>query len=64
MIELHSLTGKKFTLNSELIKSLETVPDTVITLTSSEKLLVTESPEEIVARIVEFRRKVEGPSWT
>ena len=64
MIELHSLTGKKFTLNSELIKSLETVPDTVITLTSSEKLLVTESPEEIVARIVEFRRKVGGPSWT
>ena len=44
--------------SSDLIKFVEQSPDTVITLLSGEKILVQEPVNEIVARIVEFRRRV------
>ena len=44
--------------SSDLIKAIEQSPDTVITLLNGEKLLVREPVNEIVARIVEFRRRV------
>ena len=40
------------------IKAIEQSPDTVITLLNGEKILVQEPVNEIVARIVEFRRRV------
>jgi len=44
--------------SSDLIKFVEQSPDTVITLLNGEKILVQEPVNEIVARIVEFRRRV------
>ena len=58
MIKVTRLGGRPFYLNSDLIESLEAVPDTTIQLTTGKKVLVTEPPEEIVRRIVEFRRDI------
>ena len=58
MIQLTRLNQKPITLNSDLIKLVESAPDTVITLISGEKFVVLESAETIVGLVVEFRRRL------
>ncbi|MBC7344100.1 MAG: flagellar FlbD family protein [Clostridia bacterium] len=58
MIEVTSLNGRKLIINADLIESLESVPETVITLTNGKKLLVVEPPDEIVERITLYRRRL------
>lgn len=55
MITLHRLNGSEYTLNAELIKSVETSPDTIITLLSGEKLVVKESVSEVCDRIIRYK---------
>ena len=43
MIDVTKVNGKKFTLNSRLIETIEETPDTVITLTTGKKIIVKES---------------------
>lgn len=62
MIALTRLNHKEVLLNSDLIETIETTPDTVITLTTGQKLMVLESSEEVVDRIVTFRRMILNPS--
>jgi flagellar protein FlbD len=45
-------------LNSDLIEHIDVTPDTVITLTTGQILRVLESADEVIERIVEFRRRV------
>jgi flagellar protein FlbD len=47
-------------LNSDLIEHIETTPDTVISLTNGQKLVVLETVDEIIDRVVEFRRRIRG----
>ena len=58
MIQLTRLNNQPLAVNSDLIKFVEQAPDTVITLVTGEKLVVRESAEEVIERIVEFRRSV------
>lgn len=58
MIRLSRLNGKEFILNCELIKYLESTPDTVITLTTGEKLMVHESVDEVVERTMKYRQAI------
>ena len=58
MIRLTRLNSHALTINSDLIKFIENAPDTVLTLTSGEKIVVRESTEEVLARIIAFRRAV------
>jgi flagellar protein FlbD len=58
MIQLTRLNNKPLAVNSDLIKLVEQSPDTLVTLITGEKIVVRESAEEIIARIVEFRRSV------
>ncbi len=58
MVRLTHLNGKEFYLNSDLLLCLESTPDTLLVMTSGEKILVKESPEEVVDRIVGFRRRI------
>ena len=55
MIELARLNKKAFYLNSDLIETIEATPDTVITLTNGKKLVVSDSTEDIINKIAEFR---------
>ena len=58
MIQLTRLNNKPLIVNSDLIKFVEQSPDTLITLITGEKIVVRERAEEVLARIVEFRRSV------
>jgi flagellar protein FlbD len=66
VIQLTRLNGNPIALNSDLIKFVETAPDTVITLISGEKVIVRESSEDVIHRIVDFRRAVIAglPAWS
>jgi uncharacterized protein YlzI (FlbEa/FlbD family) len=58
MIKLTRLNNQPLAINSDLIKFVEQAPDTVITLITGEKLVVRESAEEVLQRIVGFRRAI------
>ncbi|QJW46938.1 flagellar FlbD family protein [bacterium BFN5] len=45
-----------FVLNAELIETIEETPDTVVTLTNGKKLIVEESMDELVRRVMDYRR--------
>jgi uncharacterized protein YlzI (FlbEa/FlbD family) len=60
VIRLHRLghPDEDLHLNPDLIVSVEATPDTVVTLTTTTKLLVTESPEDVVAAVRAWRSSV------
>jgi len=58
VISVTRLNGSVICLNAELIQSVEGTPDTVITLTNGAKWVVRESPDEIVERVVGYRRRI------
>jgi len=58
VIRLTRLNNQQITVNSDLIKLVESKPDTVITLINGEKLLVHEPVDEVLARVIEFRRAI------
>ena len=58
MISLTRLNHAPLVLNSDLIEHIDVTPDTVITMTTGQILRVLESADEVVRRIVDFRRKV------
>jgi flagellar protein FlbD len=62
MICLTRLNRAPVILNSDLIEHIEETPDTVIMLTTGQIVRVRESAEEIVERVVEFRRRIMCPS--
>jgi flagellar protein FlbD len=57
MITVTRFDHSEFILNADLIEFIEARPDTHITLVTGKKLLVRESTEEVVTRVVEFRRR-------
>ncbi|HEY7390142.1 MAG TPA: flagellar FlbD family protein [Bryobacteraceae bacterium] len=61
MVRLTRLNHAPMVLNSDLIERIDITPDTVITLTNGEILRVRESAEEVVRRIMEYRRNIYGP---
>ena len=61
MIALRRLNNQPIMVNADLIESLESTPDTVVTLTSGNKLLVRDTMQEIQQKIVEYQRSVRGP---
>jgi flagellar protein FlbD len=61
MIRLTRLNRAPMVLNSDLIEHIDVTPDTVITLTTGQILRVRESAEEVIRRIIGFRRQIFGP---
>lgn len=57
MIRLTRLGGQSFVLNSELIEFVDETPDTVVSLTTGKKIIVVESIDELIEKIVEYKRK-------
>ena len=56
--KFNSKTNKKgeFILNAEIIETIEETPDTVVTSTNGKKLIVDEPMDEIVRRVMKYRR--------
>ena len=69
MIVLQKLSGKEVMINSDLIECIEASPDTVITLVTGNRYVVKQSPEEVVQRVLEFKKKIfserghVAPDW-
>jgi len=63
MIHVTRLNHTPVVLNCDLIEHVETTPDTVISLTTGQKLMVLESPEEIIERVVQYRRSILSADW-
>ena len=61
MVRLTRLNHAPIVLNSDLIEHIDITPDTVITLSTGQILRVRETAEEVIQRILEFRRRVFGP---
>lgn len=56
MIKLTRLDGEEFILNADLIKYVEQRPDTFITLTSNDRIVVAETPDEVLRRTMDYQR--------
>ena len=60
MIKLTRLNGDEFVLNASLIRFVESRPDTYITLTSNDRLIVRETVDEVVKRSLEYSRTIRA----
>ena len=58
MIQVTRLDGKIYWVNPHQIESMEENPDLTISLLSGKKVVVREKPDEVISRIVEYRRKI------
>jgi flagellar protein FlbD len=58
VITLHRLNGDEMTLNAELILTVEATPDTHILMMDRRRILVTESVDEVVSAVIDYRRTV------
>ncbi|MBU5677421.1 flagellar FlbD family protein [Alkaliphilus sp. MSJ-5] len=58
MIYLKRMNNKEFVLNVDLIETIEETPDTVITLTNGHKMIVIESANEVIQKIIEYKRNI------
>jgi flagellar protein FlbD len=62
MIELNKINGATIFVNPDLIRVIEITPDTVLTFTDGEKIMVRDRPQEIIEKIVLYRRRCDsGP---
>ncbi|VBB42477.1 hypothetical protein TRIP_B200617 [uncultured Desulfatiglans sp.] len=60
MIEVTRLDNTKMWVNAALIHSLQATPDTVITFTTREKMMVREPVDEVSRRILSYHRMVHA----
>jgi len=60
MIHVTRLNHTPVVLNSDLIEHIEMTPDTVVSLTNGQKIMVLESTDEIIERVIKFRRSISS----
>lgn len=62
MIMVTRLDGTALALNADMVKYVEATPDTIITLTTDQKILVQESVQDVIDRITAYKRAIFG-AW-
>jgi len=60
MIKLTKINGVEIVVNPDLIQYIEETPDTVLTLTSDNKIVVQDRMAEIIEKVVRYRRLISG----
>ena len=60
MITVTRLDKRVVVVNAELIKMIESTPDTIISLINGDTILVRESVDEVVRRSVDYARQIRG----
>ena len=63
MIKVTRLNDSELVINADLIEFVEAIPETIISLTTGKKIMVTESVEEVIARVIAYRRTTSVPVW-
>jgi len=61
VIPIRLLNGQTIHVNADLVETVVSAPDTIITLTSGRKIVAGSSPEEILEEVVRYRRRVLAP---
>ena len=56
MIKLTRLNDTELIINAEMIEFVEAIPDTIISLASGKKIMVTEPVDVVVERVIDYRR--------
>ena len=57
MIKVTTLHDNQFIINADLIELIEKTPDTIITLTTGKKIIVKESLDEVLQKVIEYRQQ-------
>lgn len=60
MIKVSRLNGENFVVNCNLIEMVEANPDTVISLTTGHKLVVRESIDEIINKVIDYNAQISS----
>ena len=58
MIKLTGFNKKEFILNAEVIEKIEIMPETLITLINGKKYIVIESTEEVIEKILKYKKRI------
>lgn len=58
MIEVKRLNDSAITINSDLIEFVESTPDTLISLTTGKKIVVKDTVDEVVRKVIQYRRSI------
>jgi len=61
MIEVTRLNNQKIIINADLIEFLEALPDTIISTTTGKKILVKESVDEVIEKVIAYHRHRSSP---
>ncbi|MGI6083813.1 MAG: flagellar FlbD family protein [Acetivibrionales bacterium] len=57
MIWVTRINNTQLVLNADWIETVESTPDTVITLTNGKKYIVTEKIDEVIERVINYKQK-------
>jgi flagellar protein FlbD len=58
MIRLTRLNDRGFVVNADLVKFVEETPDTLVTLTTGDKIMVKEEVDDVIQRVVAYQRSI------
>jgi len=61
MVKLSRINGAEVTVNAELIETVEATPDTIVSLTTGKRLMVVETVDQVVEKIIAYRRSIATP---
>lgn len=64
MIRLTRLNDREFIVNAEMIEFVESTPDTMISLISGKKIMVTESVDQVIERVIEYKKNCHKPLFS
>ena len=60
MIMVTRLDKRRVVINADLIKMIESTPDTILTLINGDTVIVRESVDEVVEKAIEYGRRIRG----
>ena len=58
MIKVTRLDNREFTVNADMIEVIESTPETILSLSSGRKVVIRETVDEVVRRVIEYRHRV------
>lgn len=61
MIALTRLNGQNLVINGDLIERIEDRPDTIITLVNGNQFIVSESVEEVMEKVIQYKIRINAP---
>lgn len=58
MIKLKKINGEEIVVNASLIESIQSTPDTVLTLTSNKKILLMDEVDEVIEKVITYYQRI------